>query len=82
MRVRIKSLPSYQSYNTPGQTGGFWNPPTVEQDLPRDPLTANIAANNWAGHTKSNTPAPADRIMLPQSTPVVAAPQQQTPAPA
>ena len=82
MKVRIKSLPSYQSYNTPGQTGGFWNPPTVEQDLPGDPLTANIAANKWPGHTKSNTPAPADRIMLPQSAPVVAAPQQQTPAPA
>jgi hypothetical protein len=70
MKVRIKSLPSYQSYNTPGQTGGFWNPPTVEQDLPADPLTANIVANKWPGHTTPKTPAPADRIMLPQSTPV------------
>lgn len=61
MRVRIKSLPSYQSYNTPGQTGGFFTPPVViQQDLPRDPLAANIAAYN-------KTPAPANGVMLIES---------------
>jgi len=80
MRVRIKSLPSYQSYNTPGQTGGFWNPPTVEQDLPRDPLTAHLVSNNWAGHVKSNTPAPANGLMLIQSAVPGFDPNQAAPA--
>ena len=62
-KVRIKSLPMAQ--------GGFqfpWQAPAQNAAaLPADPLTQNIAGNNWAGHQRSQTPAPANGIMLSQA---------------
>lgn len=50
------------------QTGNFFNVDQIEEDqLPVDPLTQSIAGNNWAGHKKSNTTAPANGLMLIQS---------------
>ena len=52
------------------QTGNFFKIGQTEEEekeLPVDPLTQNIAGNNWAGHKRSSTPAPATGLMLIQS---------------
>lgn len=49
---------------------GFFKDSTKEEEeeaLRTDPLTQNITSNNWAGHVKSKTPAPATGVMMIQS---------------